>query len=568
MSRTKTALALALCVTGILNSACFEGKTVVTRVQPPVPGAPRPKLNGVFFALPRTVVKVDLPVIREVKKAGQFSKLSPFFFSGEPFVAAQKDDIKETDLEPNLTKTPKEGKYFGLDDPKFSTRGEPDPDQTFMVNIRGGKFETKTLMLEVTEDGIIAKAEAESKNEAIDFLTEGLKTAVSIAAPVFPFGPLADQPPQTLALADTADFCGALWSVLSPRERILCKSLSEDYKRFLQNYIGLDYLAQLGAGNRGEKPRIFFWSLTDRQIQYYEKNFDDAVDGYPDPNSDLIRAKLAFDKIQDLIAKRAGLITTEPVANATSDVITAKLKEVDNYILSYKQAYFIGKSDTATWVGNFEFAPPAVTPYVVGLLSYSESNGICAITGGKGPKGVYPPAKFMASNCDQGKSVLVQLTADASQMSENVKAANFHESGERGFYYRVPAKVSVALCEENLSDAPRRCQQANEFARDDLAIAQYGTIASLPASTGGRRSSYKVVYYSSTGAIQTFNIASDALIQKSNLSDIETTAKELRDAKTEKIKRDTERLKAEKDYLDAKDALKKAKEGNSNGTTP
>ena len=35
--------------------------------------------------------------------------------------------------------------------------------------------------------------------------------------------------------------------------------------------------------------------------------------------------------------------------------------------------------------------------------------------------------------------------------------------------------------------------------------------------------------------IQTFNLASDALIQKSNLSDIESAATELRDAKTENI---------------------------------
>src|SRR6476620_6358790 len=108
MKRTKTALMLVLLTVGTLNSACFESKTVVTRVQPAPPGAPRPKMDGVFFALPRTVVKVDLPVVREIKKAGQFSKLSPFFFSGEPFVAGQKDDIKETDLEPNLNKTPKE----------------------------------------------------------------------------------------------------------------------------------------------------------------------------------------------------------------------------------------------------------------------------------------------------------------------------------------------------------------------------------------------------------------------------------------------------------------------------
>ena len=68
-------------------------------------------MNGVLFALPRTVVKIDLPVTREVKKAGQFSKLSPFFFSGEPFVASKNDDIKSTELEPVLGKTPLEPTY-------------------------------------------------------------------------------------------------------------------------------------------------------------------------------------------------------------------------------------------------------------------------------------------------------------------------------------------------------------------------------------------------------------------------------------------------------------------------
>src|SRR5262249_14352721 len=152
-----TRLALLFLLIVLLNTACFESKTVVTRVRPAAAG---PEMNGIFFALPRTVVKVDLPVVREVKKAGQFSKLSPFFFSGEAFVLGKNEKIKSTELEPKLDKAPKEGKYYSLDDPKFSTRGEPDPEQTFMVNIRGGRFETKTLMLEVTEEGIIARAEA------------------------------------------------------------------------------------------------------------------------------------------------------------------------------------------------------------------------------------------------------------------------------------------------------------------------------------------------------------------------------------------------------------------------
>lgn len=566
IANPRTFLLLILAPSSLLTAACFEGKTVVTRVRPHAPGAAQPRMNGVLFALPRTVVKVDLPVIQEIKKAGQFAKLSPFFFPGESFVAGKQDTILPTTLEPKLGKTKKEGAYYGLDDPKFSTRGEPDPEQTFMVNIRGGKFETKTLMLELTEDGIIAKAEAESKNEAIDIFTEGLKSVVEIAAPLFPF---ADLPVPLTADVNPEERCKQLFQAsLTPTEKMLYTSVG--HQDFLEKQIGLCYLAQLGTGVRGEKARLFFWNLSNKQILYYQTNFGLAQNGYPDRQSDLPRAKVAYDRVQKLISQRAALVSNQLQQELPADTLAQKLKEFDSYINSYKQNYFVGSSNKNTWIGNFELTPPRTSPYVLGLLTYSETHGICGITGGKGVKGIFPPGSFMTDNCEDGKSVLVQLDVSAGQLSQNLREANFNENGERGFYYRVPAKTSIVLCERELKAGASHCEPQDELARDEIAVAQLGEIASLPASTGGRRSSYKIAYYSSTGAIQTFNLASDALIQKSNVSDIESAAKELRDAKTEQIKRDTERLKAEKELIEAKEALKKAKEGssNSNSNTP
>ena len=74
--------------------------------------------------------------------------------------------------------------------------------------------------------------------------------------------------------------------------------------------------------------------------------------------------------------QRATLVTSQPAEGAPSEALTSKLKEIDNYIVGYKQGYFIGSSDKSTWVGNFEFAPPNTAPYLLGLLSYSEMNGI------------------------------------------------------------------------------------------------------------------------------------------------------------------------------------------------
>jgi hypothetical protein len=184
MASRRKALALFLLVAAFATSGCFESKTVVTRVSKHASGRPRPKMNGVLFALPRTIVKADIPVIRERRSPGQFYALSPFFFPGEKFIEAAAPALPAHAFTPSDA----DGLNFSLDDATFGSRGKPDPDETFMVSIRGGRFETKTLLLEVTEDGIVAKAEAESKDETIDFVTSGLKAVTTIAAPLLPFG--------------------------------------------------------------------------------------------------------------------------------------------------------------------------------------------------------------------------------------------------------------------------------------------------------------------------------------------------------------------------------------------
>jgi hypothetical protein len=348
--------------------------------------------------------------------------------------------------------------------------------------------------------------------------------------------------------------------VLTAKERIIYQSVSPEYRTFLQDYIGLLYLARLG-----EHERYFFWTLNDTQISYYKANFHLSDKGYPSDKDSLPRAKLAYDKVQKMVEQREALVISDPVAASPADTLTSKLKEMDSYIKSYKQAYFLGTSDQETWTGNFEVTP-VTSPFPQGLFTYSERGGICSITSGIGVKGLQVTPKFIAKTgaCSEPKSVIVQLVAPNRQLSTNVAQANFDERGERGFYYRVPAKASVRLCERALAAGANTCDGGDELGRDELAIAQLGQIASLPASTGGRRSSYKLVYYDSTGAIQTFNMASDALVQKSNLEDIGSAATELRDAKTARLKRETERLKAEKDKLDAQNALKKAREENAN----
>jgi hypothetical protein len=125
----KTAIYLVLI--SIFSSACFKSKIEATRV--PSTGAPvtakgKPlKINGVTYALPRTVVKVDVPVKMTVDKPGELERFTPCFFSEE----VSRNRIREFE------------KSFSIEPPTFSTRGEPDPDQHFVVKTKGDTSSTR-----------------------------------------------------------------------------------------------------------------------------------------------------------------------------------------------------------------------------------------------------------------------------------------------------------------------------------------------------------------------------------------------------------------------------------------
>jgi hypothetical protein len=131
--------------------------------------------------------------------------------------------------------------------------------------------------------------------------------------------------------------------------------------------------------------------------------------------------------------------------------------------------------------------------------------------------------------------------------AQAVQAAQLSQPGKRGFPYRVPALTIARLFANNA-----------ERGRSDVRIAQFGPVQTLPASLGGRRSSYKITYYDESGAIKLFDMSADALIQQSNVTDITDAATTLRDAETTRLKRETEILKAKKDKLDAEKALRDA----------
>jgi hypothetical protein len=174
MLNKKRAWLSCLLIFSVLMTGCFKSKTVVTKVDP---DTELKKLDGVQYSLPRTVVKATIPVKRTEEKPGPLEKLTPCFFPRD----IADDRIRDKSIS------------FSIEDPSFGYRVEPDPNEHYIVSVKGGLFEKKSLLLDYVPGGIISKGTAESTNESLEFTLKAIKTGTSIVAGIagIPPGPEA-----------------------------------------------------------------------------------------------------------------------------------------------------------------------------------------------------------------------------------------------------------------------------------------------------------------------------------------------------------------------------------------
>jgi hypothetical protein len=290
----------------------------------------------------------------------------------------------------------------------------------------------------------------------------------------------------------------------------------------------------------------------------------DPATGEPTPRfvTDYEKAVEVNDAIQRLQAQRENLVsggTSSGGGFATAgqslsaDTLKLMLKETDDTIEAYQNSYFLGTTAEKTWNGPFEFTPPTKSPGAPPphptsniFFLFDENKGLCE--GHVADElGIKIPKKFKPTDgCSVPPAGAVAITVrverkiDDDGFLSNLDSAHHADEardGERGFYYRVPAKASAVLQ-----------AGAKDLFRSDLIVAQFGIVASLPASSSGRTTQYTVALDDSTGALKNFALGSDSLLQKSILDDASTSANATIDAKKarEKKKADADDVLAQK----------------------
>ncbi len=311
--------------------ACGMGCAKVEVVDVPSaasPGAGLAGEDGVFYALPRTVVRVLVKADQTVTRSARFARFAPIFAPGS---TPPCGSITACAV---LGGGPGERKAYKIQQGStFATFGEPDPTKVYMVKFaRGGTLDQKMAM-EWNEAGLLSTASASVTNRTTDVVVSSIKLAASLgtkfAALGSPIGAAAVQAsgcealparPSTAAAAARQDNDSWVLPILLQAEADASRNI------LVANYCDLPATGQ-DVDSRDD------YSL--------------ARDQAP-----LRAAMLAYlTRVAPLVDQRTAILTTGTV-NALDPI--ALIDRLDSLIDEQMKALFVGSKTVTTWDMPFE----------------------------------------------------------------------------------------------------------------------------------------------------------------------------------------------------------------------
>jgi hypothetical protein len=180
------------------------------------------------------------------------------------------------------------------------------------------------------------------------------------------------------------------------------------------------------------------------------------------------------------------------------------LSKLDTELDAAMTRYFIGKTETKTWVGVIDtrsVTASSALPMSIALLKFDARKGICLQESASLPPDAKPiPNEFQASAADCSSAAkTINLTvayypAEDKQLFTKIKD---DATGPRGFRYRIPAQLSATLGDGS---------SGGTTAAAILSVAQLGTVISLPAQRHSKSLTYELGFVEATGALKTFKL--------------------------------------------------------------
>lgn len=141
--------------------------------------------KGVFYSLPKTVIRIEIPIISTNKKPGPLFVNKEWFYKKAANVGLEEDDI-----------TKEKSTTFSIGKATVSTISMPDENNTFFVKFDSKAFEDLNLTMKLSKTGLLESAKSDSTNRALDIGVKVFESAASIAGKFITLGGKAPEEPE------------------------------------------------------------------------------------------------------------------------------------------------------------------------------------------------------------------------------------------------------------------------------------------------------------------------------------------------------------------------------------
>lgn len=452
--------------------------------------------TGMIYALPKTVVRVQVKVDKTTTSRVPYARFAGIFApSGKPVCEGDKCTAEQTvySLQPGST---------------FTTYGEPDPDNVYLVKFSGSGAVDQTMSMTWNDAGLLSSAGASVTNRSVDIamssvkLLAGLGTKAAAGAAVVP--PTKGQPPG-------------------------CEKPSNNDAWILTILKGPT------AGNRSPQLVKNYCNLTEEQ----RKAFNETRDAEP------LKAALAayIDNVNPLIEARLKMLSG---TSMSMDPATL-LPRIEAEITQQLADLFLGAKSVTTWDGTLDVREVAVGK-PLDILRIDEVKGVCVVAqNAEIPPIGKPPGDLADASCGGMKVIALAFELYPTAERQLYSKVKDDTEGDRSFRYRLPAQVHASLTgtgDKHYGDAV-------------LSIAQLGQVISLPAGRHSKTLSYELGFVESTGALKSFKLGSTGGLDSATIDSLASAGGTVLDARNARREKEDELavLKRQKEILELKDAI-------------
>jgi hypothetical protein len=474
-----------------------------------VPVSPGLNEEGVFYALPKTVVRVVLNVDREEKKPAPYAMFGAIF---APDVPALCETIASCRPDKSTGEPLKTTAYSIQQGAAFSSFGEPDPRHVFLVKFQGGGAIDQEMTMSWNEMGLVSTAAATVTNRSTDIAVAGLKLAAGLGTKASA-GAVSAAPPSDPARCPEPH----------PNDEWIKEILGRLGGNQADNMLIANY-CDLPRTNRGADDEI---SRDDFNRQTDERMLERATEAY----------RL---RVLPLVTRRTAII------GGGSNILdpVAFINKLDTLIDEQLKALFVGSESKKTWDAPFEIRrlDPMSPEQILGL---DGTKGICPVTALLAPDAKPLPSGFRVLSADECKSATpVTVSVDfhparAEQLFEKVRSSVTTADGDRSFRYVLPARVKGVVS-----------GGTKNYGAALFSVAQLGHVVSLPAHRNGKKIAYDLAMIEATGGLKTFKLGTTGGLDAATIDALAGAGGTVLDARNARRKEEEAERKAEEAAAD------------------